>query len=93
MHDSGSVKYREIRGIVSSDHSENNFRISDENGIGERNVVQFLANFMFHFHSKDGNRDLRLWGGEGEFSHDLGGASEDVELILRMHVNACTVTL
>ena len=43
--------------------------------------------------SKDGTRDLRLWGRVGKFSHDLGRASEDVELILRMHVNARTVTL
>ena len=69
---SGSIEYRRICRIVLGNHFQDDLRVSDEHRVGERDVVQFLADLLLHSGGQDCSCDLRLGCREGRFPQYLG---------------------
>ena len=67
-------------------------RVSDENRIGEGDVVQFLADLLLHSGGQDCSSDLRLGCREGRFPQYLGRAGEEIQFPVGVDINASSKT-
>ena len=90
---SGSIEYRRICRIVLGNHFQDDLRVSDEHRVGERDVVQFLADFWLHFGGRDHSSDLELGCRESRFPQYLGRAGEEIKFPVGVDTNASSKTL
>ena len=60
---------------------------------GERNIVQFLANLLFHSGGQNSSCVLRPGRRESRVHQYLGRAGKEVELTVRADIEAGTISL